>query len=209
MAFVDKLKEAKTELEEAGFGDLPILMTEWNTQAHGPDWKAKWVGNENVSNLFAGAAVCHLSTACDDLVDAFGWWVASDVFEEGGPHFEPYGTGNQYYGMLNVNGVPKAAFHGFSFLNRMRGARYAPSFAEPVQPTRSVMATDEDPLPRMELPVSPCGGDAVGMRTVLAGSQITSGQGRAPPDHSHGSRRSGQCLRILEGNGLPAGPHTV
>jgi xylan 1,4-beta-xylosidase len=91
MHFVDVISATKADLAEAGFGDLPLIMTEWNTQSQGADWKAKWTGNETVNSLFAGAAVCHLTTACDSLLDVMGWWVASDVFEEGGPQVEPYG----------------------------------------------------------------------------------------------------------------------
>ncbi|MEX0331409.1 MAG: hypothetical protein AB3N64_08310 [Puniceicoccaceae bacterium] len=143
MHFVDGAIQWKQELDEAGFGDLPLFMTEWNSQAHGPDWKAVWVGNEYVNNLFAGAAVCHLAHSCDDALDVMGWWVASDVFEEGGPQVEPYGNRFQYYGMLTIDGVPKSSYHAFKFMNRMRGERYAVSIPEGNPATRGAIVTDE------------------------------------------------------------------
>lgn len=148
MCFVETMGDAKRELADAGFGHLPILMTEWNTQAHEKDWKALWVGNEYVSNLFGGAAVCHLATSCDNYVDVLAWWVASDVFEEAGPHFSPYGRGNQYYEMLTAEGLPKAAFHGFKFLSRMNGPRYDFKRPDEMRPTCGLLVTDESSATR-------------------------------------------------------------
>lgn len=143
MFFVDTVKAAKNQLVKAGFGDLPIYMTEWNTQAQESDWIARWVGNRYVNNLFAGAAVCHLAHGCDEFLDVMGWWVASDVFEEGGPQVEPFGSRFQYYGLLNFHGIPKSSFHGFKFLGRMRGKRYPLEFPETVGPTQGGIVTDE------------------------------------------------------------------
>jgi len=143
MHFVEDTRQTKIDLAEQGYGYLPILMTEWSTLAHGPDWKAVWVGNEHINNLFAGAAVCHLAHGCDDSLDVMSWWVASDVFEEGGPQVEPYGTRFQYYGMLTVDGVPKSSYHAFKFLNRMRGERYAVALPEGSPATRGAIVTDE------------------------------------------------------------------
>ncbi|MEX0324647.1 MAG: hypothetical protein AB3N33_01030 [Puniceicoccaceae bacterium] len=143
MHFVEDIKQTKAKLAENGFADLPILMTEWNSQAHGADWKAVWVGNENVNNLFAGAAVCHLAHGCDAALDVMGWWVASDVFEEGGPQVEPYGDRFQYYGMLTIDGVPKSSYHAFKFLHRMRGERYTVELPEGSPATRGAVVTDE------------------------------------------------------------------
>jgi xylan 1,4-beta-xylosidase len=143
MHFVDVMRTTRTDLEAAGFGGLPRIMTEWNSQSQGKDWKAKWVGNETCNTLFSGAAVCHLAHACDADLDVMGWWVASDVFEEGGPQVEPYGSRYQYYGMLTIDGIPKAGFHAFRFLNRMRGRRYALPLPEGTPPTCGGIITDE------------------------------------------------------------------
>lgn len=143
MHFVENVQSAKRELVENGFGDLPVLMTEWNTQAHDKDWKVKWVGNEHVNDLFAGAAVCHLVHSCENDLDMMAWWVASDVFEEGGPQVEPYGGRFQYYGMLTIDGVPKSSFHAFKFMNRMRGERYPITLPDDSPPTRGAIVTDE------------------------------------------------------------------
>ena len=143
MHFVDYTRRVKKDLEAGGFGELPLLMTEWNSQTQDADWNVKWVGNETVNTLFAGTIACHLAHSCDDVLDMMAWWVASDVFEEGGPQVEPYGTRFQYYGLLTIDGVPKSSFHALKFLNRMRGERYRISLPEGSPETRGAIVTDE------------------------------------------------------------------
>lgn len=143
LEMVDHATRAKRELAENGFEHLEILVTEWNCQTETAEKKPKWVGNESVNRLIGGAVVCHYCHACDDLADSFGWWVVSDVFEEGGPQVEPYSTRFQHYGMLTIDGVPKSSYHAFSFLHRLRGERYRIALPENTPPTKGVVATDE------------------------------------------------------------------
>jgi len=148
MNMVEAMKTAKRNLAAEGFGDLPIFITEWNSQCQDQEKRIRWSGNESVSTLFAGAAVCHFATASDAEADMFGWWVASDVFEEGGPQVEPYGRGFQYYGLLTVDGVPKSSCHAFRFLNRMRGPRYDMAVENQRSPLQNLLVTDERVLTR-------------------------------------------------------------
>lgn len=143
MHFPDLLHRTRLELEDAGFGHLPRIMTEWNAQSQDANWNVKWVGNTSCNQLFGASAACHLAHACDPDLDVMAWWVASDVFEEGGPQVEPHGNRFQYYGMLTVDGVPKASFHAFRFLNRMRGRRHAFALPDTTPPTRNGIVTDE------------------------------------------------------------------
>jgi len=196
MHFVDVIQGTRKELHQQGFGDLPLVMTEWNTQSQGKNWTPKWVGNDNCNNLFSGAAVCHLTQACDQDLDVMGWWVASDVFEEGGPQVEPYGDRYQYYGMLTIDGVPKANFHAFRFLNRMRGERHALPLPEGSPATRGGIVTDEKSCSRallwncvfpyaegeaweldLDLPLTQALKDRDQVRVTLA--QVREGQGSA------------------------------
>lgn len=139
---VEDLKKAKQEILDCEM-DLEILITEWNTQTHNAEKQVKWVGNESINRLIAGAMVCHFLHASDDCSDAMGWWVASDVFEEGGPQVEVYGNRHQHYGMLTIDGLPKSSYHAFSFMNRMRGQRYEVTLPEDLAPTQHFFATDE------------------------------------------------------------------
>lgn len=139
---IGDMKRAKQQVLDSGL-DLEILITEWNTQTQNAEKKIKWVGNESINELIAGSMVCHFLHASDDLSDAMGWWVASDVFEEGGPQVESYSNRYQHYGMLTIDGLPKASYHAFSFMNRMRGKRYAVTLPDGLVPTQNFIATDE------------------------------------------------------------------
>jgi len=53
---------------------------------------------------------------------SMSWWIVSDVFGEHGISPLPF---SHAYGLLTVHGIPKATWHAFKWLSRMRGARYA------------------------------------------------------------------------------------
>jgi xylan 1,4-beta-xylosidase len=143
MFMIDCIRETKELLRQHGFEDLPVFLTEWNTQTQSEDWHPVWVGNEYVNNLFAGAGALHLAVGCDKHLDMMAWWVASDVFEEGGPQVEPYGHRFQYYGLLTIDGLPKSSYHAFSFLSRMTGQRYRIDCPTGQTPLRKGLVTDE------------------------------------------------------------------
>ena len=64
---------------------------------------------------------------------------ASDVFEESGM---PQSEFSRTYGLLTLNGLPKATFNAFSFLNRLRGGRLEVQH-EALAPGRGLVATAE------------------------------------------------------------------
>ncbi len=77
--------------------------------------------------------------AVDGDCDSFCWWEASDVFEEGGmPQSEFSGT----FGLLTLNGIPKATLNAFRFLNRLRGGRMELRH-DPLAPGCNLVATAE------------------------------------------------------------------
>lgn len=45
--------------------------------------------------------------------------------------------------MLTIDGLPKASYHAFSFMNRMRGQRFAVTLPEGLVPTQNCVVTDE------------------------------------------------------------------
>jgi xylan 1,4-beta-xylosidase len=120
-AFVpDVVREVRQTVRRSAFPDLEIHWTEWNSLIPLPDGKLSWDENPSVDNLFGAATACDLATAVDGDCDTFCWWEASDVFEESGM---PQSEFSNTYGLLTLNGLPKATFNAFSFLNRLRGGR--------------------------------------------------------------------------------------
>lgn len=122
-AFVNEFKNCRTALDDEGFSHLPNIVTEWNTLHCSPEGKSKWVGTSDCSRLFSAASALHYSVETDPHVDALGYWTVNDSMQEASVTSEPAGSRNQYYGMLTIDGLPKASFHAFKYLARMTGPR--------------------------------------------------------------------------------------
>ncbi|MCD8482893.1 MAG: hypothetical protein LR015_09680 [Verrucomicrobia bacterium] len=122
-AFVEEFRKCRIELDAAGYANIPNLVTEWNTQHCDQRGKAKWVGTNDCSRLFSAAAALHYAVGTDPYVEALGYWTVNDSMQEAGVTSEPFGPRNQYYGMFTIDGLPKASFHAFKYLNRMNGPR--------------------------------------------------------------------------------------
>ena len=54
----------------------------------------------------------------DDAAETFTCWVASDLYKEGPISNSPFSS---TYGLLTIDGIPKAAATAFRFLERLRG----------------------------------------------------------------------------------------
>jgi len=116
--FVDTVREVQKIVRESARPDLEIHWTEWNSLSTDSTANVSWVHNSAVDSLFGAAVVCDTCVALDDACDTLCWWVASDIFEECGM---PQAEFSCTYGLVTINGLPKATFHAFEFLNRMRG----------------------------------------------------------------------------------------
>lgn len=122
-AFVHEFKNCREDLDAEGFAHLPNWVTEWNTQHCDANGKAKWVGTSDCCRLFSAAAALHYAVETDPYVDALGYWTLNDSMQEAAVTSEPFGPRNQYYGLLTIDGLPKAAYRAFLYLNRMNGPR--------------------------------------------------------------------------------------
>ena len=120
MYIADVVRGVRETVRRSAMPNLEIDMTEWNSLTPLPNGEVAWSNNPSVDNLSGAATVCDLSTAVDGDCDAFCWWDASDVFEEGGM---PQSEFSGFYGLLTLNGIPKATLNAFRFLNRLRGGR--------------------------------------------------------------------------------------
>ncbi len=136
---LDIVQSVRETVRRSAMPDLQVHITEWNSLVPLPDGKILWDHNPSVDNASAAATVCDLALAVDGDCSVFCWWEASDVFEEGGmPQSEFSGT----YGLLTLNGLPKATFNAFRFLNRLRGGRLELQH-EPLAPGCGLVATSE------------------------------------------------------------------
>lgn len=122
-AFISEFKNCRAALDADGFSHVRNIVTEWNTQHCDENGKAKWVGTSDCSRLFSAAAALHYAVETDPFVDALGYWTLNDSMGEAAVTSEPFGPRNQYYGMMTIDGLPKASYHAFKYLARMAGPR--------------------------------------------------------------------------------------
>lgn len=101
-------------VEEAG--GLPVYYTEWNSLA----------GLES-DGPFGASFI--LKTVMDgrDLVEGYSYWTFTDIFEEGGM---PSGAFHGGFGLLTLQGIPKATYRAFELLNRLGRQIYEKTYAE-------------------------------------------------------------------------------
>lgn len=118
--FESTLRDVKRSVEESAFPGVEIHWTEWNSLSADSPETIDWLQNPSIDRVYAAACALDVVVSCDDAADSLFWWVASDVFAEAGVPTSPFsGT----YGLVTVHGIPKASFHAFRLLNRMRGPR--------------------------------------------------------------------------------------
>jgi xylan 1,4-beta-xylosidase len=116
----DVVREVREIVRRSTLPDLEIHWTEWDSMVPLPNGEINWDNNQSLDEACAAATVCDLATAVDGDCDTFCWLLASDVIGVGGVSESEFsGT----YGLLTFNGIPKATFNAFRFLNRLRGGR--------------------------------------------------------------------------------------
>lgn len=136
----DMVRRVRETVRRSAMPDLEIDITEWDSVVPLPNGQLLWNENPNsADNLSAAATACDLALAVDGDCDAFCWWDASDVFGEGGMSQSEF-SGS--YGLLTLNGIPKATLSVFRFLNRLRGGRLELQH-EALPPGRGLVATAE------------------------------------------------------------------
>ncbi len=109
--------------------DLPIHWTEWNTQSAADFDGITWFDNEACDNAYGGAFVVRQGLELDATCETMAFWVASDIFEEHPIQPAPFSA---TYGIVTIDGVPKAAANAFRLLNRLRGNVAAEVFDAPL-----------------------------------------------------------------------------
>jgi xylan 1,4-beta-xylosidase len=147
MYIPDVVRGVRETVRRSAMPDLEIDLTEWNNLVPLRDGKIAWADNPCLDDVSAAAAVCDLATAVDADCDTFCWWEASDVFEEGGMSQSEF---SGIYGLLTLNGLPKASFNAFRFLNRLRGGRLELRH-EPLTAGRGLVATAGEGNPQVLL----------------------------------------------------------
>lgn len=98
----------KEVLKNAGFEDMPIHISEWNST----------VSNRNILNdsCFKGAFILKNLIDSIDQIDTLGYWLASDIFAD---FYDSNELLNGSSGLISKDGIPKPAYYAFEFMNRL------------------------------------------------------------------------------------------
>jgi xylan 1,4-beta-xylosidase len=105
---IDGLPGVQGAIRNSKWPDLPVLVTEW-----GPSYSPRDPVHDS---YFCAAWILHRLRRLPAGVTAMSYWTFSDQFEEPGPPNTPFHGG---FGLLNVQGLPKAAYFAYRFLNEL------------------------------------------------------------------------------------------
>jgi xylan 1,4-beta-xylosidase len=102
------LKRVRDVVARTSYKDVEIIISEWNSSfssrdlVHDTMYKAPFV----IQNILK----------CLGLVDALGWWVFTDIFEELPIDNRIFHGG---FGLINIQGLKKPSYYGYWFLSRL------------------------------------------------------------------------------------------
>lgn len=103
--FIDRLKQ---RLLESGLDALPVYLTEWNSTVSHKDLMS--------DTCFKSAYIIKNLTENYDRLDAFGYWLLTDLHEE---NLLPPQLFHGGLGLFTYNNIKKPSYHAFTFLNRL------------------------------------------------------------------------------------------
>lgn len=109
---VDSTKEdllwLKGIVKASAYKNAEIHLTEWSSSPSSRDCSHDYLP------VAAYIVKCNLDSV--GLTDSLSYWVFTDIFEELGPGPEAFHGG---FGLLNMHGIKKPAYHAYRFLNRL------------------------------------------------------------------------------------------
>ena len=99
------LREQASETRRRA-GSKPVFYTEWNTSADPRD--------PLHDESYAAAFVVKTALEASSLVQGYGYWTFSDIFEEEGFPSQPFHGG---FGLLSIHGIAKPSYRAFELLH--------------------------------------------------------------------------------------------
>ncbi len=109
------IRDVRARIDRAGFRG-EVHWNEWGRSFHGVDHH-----REHPSEA---AFIARLLGEVSQEADAFAYWCVSDIYDQVGFGREAFHGG---YGLLNLQGLRKPAYHAFQLLSRLGTARVATS----------------------------------------------------------------------------------
>lgn len=119
-AVVGDVRRVRQQIAASKFPNLPLFFTEWS---------ASYNPRDPVHDSYVSAAyVLSKLKATRPYAQGMSYWTYSDLFEEAGPPPTPFHGG---FGLINREGVPKASYFAYKYLNQLQG-REVPAADESV-----------------------------------------------------------------------------
>lgn len=110
--YVDSTKDDLTWLrntrDASAYKASEIQLTEWSSSPTPRDCSH--------DSLPVAAYIVKCNLDCLGLADSLSYWVFTDIFEEQGPGPGVFHGG---FGLLNMQGIKKPAYHAYRFLNQL------------------------------------------------------------------------------------------
>lgn len=146
--FKERFKEVYNIVKTSPLPNLEIHWTEWNTMSAKDSADISWVFNPTVDMHYGGSSVAKEMLSVMDYCDSAAYWVVSDLFEERGPKHSPFSS---TYGLMTIDGIPKATYNAYKLLRKLRGNRMKAEFSQTPPPFCDICATEENGILRAVL----------------------------------------------------------
>jgi xylan 1,4-beta-xylosidase len=105
---VNAVAGVRKKINESSRPDLELHYTEWS---------ASYSARDPVHDSYQEATyMLNVIKNTEKQTSSMSYWTFTDIFEEGGPAPAALHGG---FGMMNVHGIKKPAFHVYSFLNKL------------------------------------------------------------------------------------------
>ncbi len=108
------MKWINAAVKNSAYRSAEIHLTEWNSSPSPRDLIH--------DTAFMAPFIIRNNLKCMGLADSLGFWTFTDVFEEIGAGDIPFHGG---FGLINTQGLKKAAYYGYWFLSRLGNEKIA------------------------------------------------------------------------------------
>jgi len=124
-SIVGDVRRVREQIAASKFPDLPLYFSEWSS-SYSP--------RDPVHDSYISAAyILGKLKATREYAQGMSYWTYSDLFEEPGPPPTPFHGG---FGLMNREGIRKASWFAYKYLNLLRGNEV------PTSDPQSLVATD-------------------------------------------------------------------
>lgn len=109
-AVIGDVRRVREQIEASAFPGLPLFFTEWS---------ASYNPRDPVHDSYISAAyILSRLRPTRQYAQGMSYWTYSDLFEEAGSPPTPFHGG---FGLMNREGIRKAAWFTYNYLNELRG----------------------------------------------------------------------------------------